>query len=576
MSQGSLEGIPIPFEKTMSDLEMRIMTDIVRSIRVNGFSTAKADGQIRRMVQLGESEENIKKWIREALEITDDELEKIFSDTVYEQYYGYKRVYDTFGVRQIPFTGNIELQDLLAAVKAQTKSEFRNITDSMGFALRNPGTGNIYNSPLTEFYRDTLDGAVVDIVSGAVSYDVALSRAINVMTNSGLRTIYYDTGHSNRVEVAARRAVMTGFRQVQGKINEQVARDLGTDYFEVSYHIGARPEHQVWQGRVYSYTQLQSICGLGSVTGLHGANCYHDYNAFIPGISVRNYTDQQLEEMLEKENTPKQYLGKEYTSYQALQKQRQMERNMRKTRQDIKLLQEGEANNRSVVSKKARYQLQMQQYKAFSNAMGLPEQMQRVYQDGLGRINSALKEKQLSRMKISIPDDVYGKSQMTKDVKNKIEAAIKKLEKEYIIYLDGIEGEFINSRDVFLTGGYIGEDEVLRHNLVINYKKDYTQLEKRMLMMYNDGEMAGRCYEDYIAHEMAHIIPFQNCTTEQEYRDLSEVLKSEFIAGISGYADRKKDGRESLAEAFVKYRNGEEIPKAAQELIKKYIEPWRR
>ena len=179
-------------------------------------------------------------------------------------------------------------------------------------------------------------------------------------------------------------------------------------------------------------------------------------------------------------------------------------------------------------------------------------------------------------MKISIPDDVYGKSQMTKDVKNKIEAAIKKLEKEYIIYLDGIEGEFINSRDVFLTGGYIGEDEVLRHNLVINYKKDYTQLEKRMLMMYNDGEMAGRCYEDYIAHEMAHIIPFQNCTTEQEYRDLSEVLKSEFIAGISGYADRKKDGRESLAEAFVKYRNGEEIPKAAQELIKKYIEPWRR
>lgn len=428
MSQGSLEGIPIPFEKTMSDLEMRIMTDIVRSIRVNGFSTAKADGQIRRMVQLGESEENIKKWIREALEITDDELEKIFSDTVYEQYYGYKRVYDTFGVRQIPFTGNIELQDLLAAVKAQTKSEFRNITDSMGFALRNPGTGNIYNSPLTEFYRDTLDGAVVDIVSGAVSYDVAISRAINVMTNSGLRTIYYDTGHSNRVEVAARRAVMTGFRQVQGKINEQVARDLGTDYFEVSYHIGARPEHQVWQGRVYSYTQLQSICGLGSVTGLHGANCYHDYNAFIPGISVRNYTDQQLEEMLEKENTPKQYLGKEYTSYQALQKQRQMERNMRKTRQDIKLLQEGEANNRSVVSKKARYQLQMQQYKAFSNAMGLPEQIQRVYQDGLGKVGRG------SSVALKKLEKIQTIKNAEKDRKEKVKARFSKFSDRFETY----------------------------------------------------------------------------------------------------------------------------------------------
>ncbi|GFI25185.1 hypothetical protein IMSAGC012_00292 [Lachnospiraceae bacterium] len=348
MSQGSLEGIPIPFEKAVSDLEMRIMEDIVRTIRVNGFSTAKSDGQIRRMVQLGESEESIKKWIREALEITDEELEKIFSDVVYEQYYGYKRIYDTFGIKQIPFARNIELQALLAAVKVQTRAEFRNITNSMGFALRNPGTGSIYNSPLTEFYRDTLDGAVMDIVSGSVSYDVALSRAINAMTNSGLRTIYYDTGHSNRVEVAVRRAVMTGFRQVQRKINEQVAKDLGTDYFEVSYHIGARPEHQVWQGRVYSYEQLQSICGLGSVTGLHGANCYHDYNAFIPGISVRNYTDQQLEEMMEEENTPKQYLGKEYTAYQALQKQRQMERGMRKTRQDIRLLEAGEASKDSV------------------------------------------------------------------------------------------------------------------------------------------------------------------------------------------------------------------------------------
>ncbi len=65
------------------------------------------------------------------------------------------------------------------------------------------------------------------------------------------------------------------------------------------------------------------MCGLGSVTGLHGANCYHDYNPFIPGVSVRNYTDEELEEMITKENTPKQYMGKEYTAYQALQKQRQ-------------------------------------------------------------------------------------------------------------------------------------------------------------------------------------------------------------------------------------------------------------
>lgn len=388
MMQGGLEGIPIPLERTMSELEMRIMADIVRSIRVNGFSTAKADWQMQRMIQLGESEENIKQWIREALAVTDVELDHIFSDTVYEQYYGYQRAYGEVGRKQIPFAENLELQALLESVKVQTKAEFKNITNSLGFVIRDPGTGKIYYHPLMQFYRETLDGAVMDIVSGAVSYDAAVGRAINAMTDSGLRTVYYDTGHSNRVEVAVRRAVMTGFRQVQGKINEQAARDLGTDVYEVTYHVGARPEHQVWQGKVYTYAQLQSVCGLGLVTGLHGANCYHDYHPFIPGVSVRNYTDEELDEMMEEENTPKEYQGKEYTAYQALQKQRQMERGMRKTRQDIKLLLEGDTDEDSVILKKARYQGEMQKYKAFSRAMKLPEQMPRVYQDGLGRITS--------------------------------------------------------------------------------------------------------------------------------------------------------------------------------------------
>lgn len=398
MMQGGLEGIPIPLERTMSDLEMRIMADIVRSIRVNGFSTAKADGQMQRMIQLGESEENIKQWIREALEATDEELDHIFSDTVYEQYYGYQRAYGEVGRKQIPFAENLELQALLESVKVQTKAEFRNLTNSLGFVIRNPGTGRICYHPLMQFYRETLDGAVMDIVSGVVSYDAAIGRAINTMTDSGLRTVYYDSGHSNRVEVAARRAVMTGFRQVQGKINEQAARDLGTDVYEVTYHVGARPEHQVWQGKVYTYAQLQSVCGLGSVTGLHGANCYHDYHPFIPGVSVRNYTDKELDEMMEEENTPKEYQGKEYTAYQALQKQRQMERGMRKTRQDIKLLLEGDADEDSIILKKARYQGEMQKYKAFSKAMKLPEQMQRVYQDGLGKVgggsSAALKKRE--------------------------------------------------------------------------------------------------------------------------------------------------------------------------------------
>lgn len=387
MTQGQLEKLPLKISRIFSDLEIRIMTDIVRRIKENGFSTASSDWQITRLQQLGKAEEDIKKRIQEALKASDEEMDRIFSDEVYREYYGYDRYYKVSGFEQIPLEDNVPLQQTIEAVKRQISGEYKNLANSMGFAIRG-ADGRITYSPLMEFYRSTMDGAVMDIVSGAFSSNQVLSRTIKKMTDSGVRWIDYDSGHHNRIDVAARRAIMTGFRQVQGKINEQVAKDLGTDSYEVTYHVGARPEHQKWQGRVWTMEQLQSVCGLGTVTGLKGANCYHDYNAFIPGISVRSYTDKQLEQMMKEENIPKTYNGKQYTTYEALQQQRRMETAMRKSRQDIKLLQEGGADEMEVMLKKAKYQGQMQTYRDFSEKMGLPEQMKRVYQDGLGIIRT--------------------------------------------------------------------------------------------------------------------------------------------------------------------------------------------
>lgn len=382
MTQGQLEGIPVKIAQAFSQLEIRIMSDIVRRIKINGFSTASADWQMTRLQQLGKSEEDIKEWIRMALDTTEEEMEKIFSDEVYAQYMGHARAYKVNGMEQIPFEENAELQSLIESVREQTGDTFRNITGSMGFAKQD-ASGHMQPVPLTDFYKTTLDAAMLDIHSGAFDYQTVLMRTINDMTKSGVRWIDYKYGRRDRIDVAARRAVMTGFRQVQGKINEQVAAQLGTESYEVTYHVGARPTHQPWQGKVWTMKQLREICGLGNVEGLHGANCYHDYNAFVPGVSVRTYTDKQLERMIEAENTPKTYNGKQYTTYEALQQQRKMERNMRKTRQDIKLMEEGEADAQSIMLKKGRYYGQMQAYTDFSEKMKLPQQRDRIYQDGL-------------------------------------------------------------------------------------------------------------------------------------------------------------------------------------------------
>ena len=382
MTQGEIEKLTVKVSNIFSELEVRIMTDIVRRIKENGFASASVDWQISRLQQLGMAEEDIRGWIQSALQATDAEMDRIFSDEVYKQYYEQEHFFKLARMQQIPLEENFVLQQLIKATKKQLQGEYKNLTSSMGFAIRNPATGKIQSSPLMDYYRSTMDQAVIDIKSGAFDYNTVLKRTVNQMTTSGLRYIEYDSGHRDRIDVAARRAILTGFRQVQSQIMEQVAEQLGTDTFEVSYHVGARPTHQPWQGKVWTRQELVSVCGLGEVTGLKGINCYHDYKPFPPG-SARTYTDEHLQKMLDAENTPREYNGKQYTTYEALQQQRKMERGMRAQREKIKLLQEGGADDQEIILAKAKYQGQMQTYKDFSEKMKLPEQKARIMQDGL-------------------------------------------------------------------------------------------------------------------------------------------------------------------------------------------------
>lgn len=99
----------------------------------------------------------------------------------------------------------------------------------------------------------------------------------------------YASGHTNRADVAAARAVLTGVNQITAQVSEHNAEKLDTEYFEVSWHPCARPDHQTWQGKVFSRKELGTVCGYGTVTGLCGANCRHTFHPFIPGVSERLY-----------------------------------------------------------------------------------------------------------------------------------------------------------------------------------------------------------------------------------------------------------------------------------------------
>ena len=400
-----LELFPKNIEEIYAGLENDIMNNIIRRIAETGEITRTADWQLNRLYNMGADKTDIKKHIQEALNLSDTEIEQLYSDTLKEGYLRDESLYRAVGQEFIPFEENMALQQLIEATKQQTAKQLKNITRTMGFAVKQPNGRKTFKT-VDDYFKDTMDNAVMHVLNGTFDYNSIIRKVTDEMTRSGVRSINYDSGISTRIDVAARRAILTGVNQVTSKINSDNMQKLDTEFVETSWHSTARPTHQVWQGRVFYwdranpnaekieagvlYKSFIRETGYGEVDGLCGANCRHTFYPFIPGISVRTYTDEQLEELNRQENEKKEYNGKEYNKYEATQYQRRLETSMRKYRQDISLLkQSGLADDSDeVIAAKCKYQTLSKKYSDFSEKMGLREHRDRVNVDGLKDIGN--------------------------------------------------------------------------------------------------------------------------------------------------------------------------------------------
>ena len=386
MTPEELEKLPKPLERTMTALEMSVMSEIIERIKETAKITPVVDWMLVRLDAVGASRKHIKKMIQAALKETELEIDDIYKQAVKSDYIRNKEIYESTGRDYLPYEDNEWLKQVVEAVRSQTKDSLRpmeNITQTTGFNVP-MGKGKKVFTPLSEYLERSLDKAMLGITTGAKTYSESIGDVIDEMTSSGIRTVDYASGKSDRIEVAARRAVMTGIAQMVDKVNEKNARELGTDYWEVDWHMGARNtgtgylNHQSWQGKVYSSEEMRTVCGLGEMLGFAGINCYHIRFPFLPGISKRKYTDEWLEEQNRKENVKHEFHGKQYDTYGALQYQRKLERTIRKQKQDIALLKKAGADSDDITAAKSRLRLTNKTYVDFSKEMGLRQQRERL------------------------------------------------------------------------------------------------------------------------------------------------------------------------------------------------------
>lgn len=385
------------FRKT----EQRLMVDICRRIKKEGRITTTANYELHRLEFLGQTGYQIRRLMHGAARSAGTTINKLYEQAMKDAHIRGKDLYKAKGKDHIPYKDNEEFQRLADGLKRQTNEKLGNLTSStqVGFTTIGKDGKKKFHS-LPDFVNNRLDQVMVDIASGAIGYEEGIRHLVRDMTTSGLRTIDYATGRSDRVDVAARRAVLTGLNQLSGQMAIEDARRLGTNLFEVDWHEGARTDgsqgindHAWWQGRVYTMEGLKQVCGYGQVTGLQGVNCYHYFLPFIQGVSQRAYTEEELEQLYKQAQETIEYDGKEHALYGWTQEQRRKEVEIRAQREKIACLKAAGIEGETLTIEQCRYQLMLDRYKEMCDALDLRTQKERIYTGAVsGRMTPGRKE----------------------------------------------------------------------------------------------------------------------------------------------------------------------------------------
>lgn len=376
-----LEAAPQPIIDAVHGLENDILREICSRFRLTGELNEVAVNDIRILRSIGLDMDDIERCIAENTKSTIPQVEAALDRVVDMS----RRYYDSLADKaSITMPAHLVSAVDIAIIKAQTLDGYRNITRSLGFAVQSGSVRTF--QPIAKAYQAALDKAELKVYSGSFTVQQAMEDAVRELADSGISIVDYASGHRDHADVDARRAIMTGLNQVTAKYSEAAAEVLETDLYEVTAHRGARDKgagwqnHKSWQGKVYStrsdskYPNIYTVCGLGAVDGLEGANCRHRKYAFLEGVSERAYTDKELQEI---DTPPITYEGRRYTAYEATQKQREIERTLRKLeRRRIGYNAAGMVEREQET--KARITRLQRKYRAFSKAAKLPEQWERA------------------------------------------------------------------------------------------------------------------------------------------------------------------------------------------------------
>lgn len=330
-------------EEISSQLHANIIQKIIERMMIrlgrgeDYLLTATDKWQIEVLQDAGYLLEDIQKELADKTKKQVKEIQEAMEDAGVQALQWDDKIYQAAGLSPVPLLQSPELMRIMQRNYEATAGEWRNFTRT---------TAN----EAQRIFINQMDNAYNMVVSGAISYTEAVRDVINDVSEVGMK-VNYPSGYKLSIESATMMIVRTGISQAAADVGLARMIEHGVGYALTSSHMGARPTHEPWQGKVFSidwdtmrqlkpelfagneelpqpdkkYPDFVESTRFGYVDGLCGVNCRHSFSAFYPGISTNQFEQYNTEENRK--------------AYEAQQQQRTLERRIRDSKRKVQNLQ---------------------------------------------------------------------------------------------------------------------------------------------------------------------------------------------------------------------------------------------
>lgn len=324
LTADQFDSLTEPITSLYTEYELSVVRDIAR--RLKNLDFASAAWQTQRLTESGALYQDVLKQLAKLTGKSQNEIAAILKTAGVKAIRFDDSIYKDAGLEPLPLNLSPAMLDTLKAGLDKTNGVVNNLTKSTAITSQ-------------QSFLHAADLAYMQVSTGAMDYNSAIRAAIKSMAADGLSVIDYATGHTDKIDVATRRAVLTGVAQTANHLQISRADEMGSDLVAVSAHAGARntgvgpANHESWQGKIYSrsgnskkYPNFYEVTGYGTGEGLGGWNCRHSFYPFFEDISETAYSRAELKSLANKKVI---YQGQTITQYDATQVQREIERKIR-------------------------------------------------------------------------------------------------------------------------------------------------------------------------------------------------------------------------------------------------------